>query len=174
VKLEAEQREVERRLVAQPAVAFDLDQVREEIEVMVHDLRTLLEGGDGRAVLKRLLGDERLRLRPDPERGFAVEGEFVARWSRRCVSGGLQRFWGSGDRIRHARDVLRDAPVELGGVAGTRFVLGENRVLLPWSWAAQEGSSSPLSVRLTRWSAVEVLECPVPRFRQKGIRVGPR
>jgi hypothetical protein len=42
---------------------------------MVQDLRSLIEGGDGRAVLKRLLGNERLRVRPDAERGFAVEGE---------------------------------------------------------------------------------------------------
>ena len=76
VKLEAEQADIERRLAAQPVAALDLDDVRQEIGVMVRDLRALLDGGEGRTVLQRLLGDERLRVRPDGERGFALEGEF--------------------------------------------------------------------------------------------------
>ena len=73
-ELEAEKLEIEGRLSLTPE-PLDLASVRREIEVMVRDLRSLLEGGDGRAVLKRLLGSERLRVRPDDERGFAVEGE---------------------------------------------------------------------------------------------------
>jgi len=46
----------------------------------------------GRAVLKRLLGNERLRVRPDDERGFAVGGEF-----RSLVGGG--RSEGSSDSV---------------------------------------------------------------------------
>jgi hypothetical protein len=62
---------------AQQAAPIDLVAVRREIDVMVRDLRGLLEGGAGREVLKRLLGEERLRIRPDPERESAVEGEFA-------------------------------------------------------------------------------------------------
>ena len=101
----AERAEIEARFASEPAL-FDLDAVRLEIDVMVRDLRALFDGGEGRVVLKRLLGDERLRVRPDSERGFAVEGEFLVAGSRSgsCTSG-VQGFSGSGGPIRQKRRV---------------------------------------------------------------------
>jgi len=73
-------------------------------------------GGEGRVALSRLLGEERLRVRPDSERGFAVEGEFS--WLVPASGAALP--------------VCRDSVV-----AGTRYARnaagGALRILLPFA-----------------------------------------
>jgi len=113
-ELQLERREIEARL-AQVPPKLDLADLRREIAATVRELRQLLDSGEGRRVLKRLLGDKRLRVLPDAERGFRVEGELG--W----LIGAGSAASGGGCEER--------------GVAGIRLATPEIPPLtLPWSW----------------------------------------
>ena len=78
--LENERVEVESRLATQPRVP-DLASLRPMIEAKVDELRTTLLGAplQARRGFSALLGDRRMVVHADAERGFRVEGLF--RWS---------------------------------------------------------------------------------------------
>lgn len=70
--------EVERARLAEPArpAPVDLDQLRPMIEARVREMRAAFEGSpdDCRATFRALLGDRKMRVFPDEERRFRVEG----------------------------------------------------------------------------------------------------
>jgi len=74
-ELAAERGVIEGRLATSP-VEIDLSALREPIAEMVTNLRSLLGATpeEGRMALGALFGQEKLRIRPDPERGFAIQG----------------------------------------------------------------------------------------------------
>jgi len=84
-------------------------------------LREALDGPESRAALRSLLGDRRLQVGPDPERGFRVDGLLEVE----IESGSRPGCAGPG---RLARDV-----------AGGRYVRDEPVLLdeyAPLPWAA--------------------------------------
>ncbi len=74
------QREQERDVLRERVRALppevEPEVVRRRIEATVADMRSLMRE-DGHEALMRLFGEERLRVRPDPERGVAIEGVAV-------------------------------------------------------------------------------------------------
>ena len=112
-ELTTERPRVEAKLVTAPP-NVDLGALRGQINEVVGDLRELLAGApeDGRRALAQLFGERRLRVRPDPERGFALEG-FVTL-----------------DPNATAPDPANEAGCRLGVVAGTRNA-GEAALPLP-------------------------------------------
>ena len=64
------------RLQEFEAEPLDAESLRPQIEQRVCEMRAALEGApdERRAALKAFLGGDRLRVLPDAERGFRVEG----------------------------------------------------------------------------------------------------
>ena len=96
-ELRAERAAIERRLARSPSEepAFDPDELVALAEEGFADLRATLQGSPvhARAALGSLLGDRRMRVGPDSERGFRVEGLFE--WSPEVrVPGPLQERTG--------------------------------------------------------------------------------
>lgn len=71
-----EEEDTVRARVQAARARYDEERLEGVLLAQVRQLRQLLEGSpdETRAVLRLLLGDDRLRVRPDPDRGFAVEG----------------------------------------------------------------------------------------------------
>jgi len=77
---------------------FDPGEIRRAAEVRVLALRQALEHGpESRAALRSLLANRRLRVGPDPERGFRVEGLLEVELETRTARGGApELFNGAG------------------------------------------------------------------------------
>lgn len=90
---EHERDEIKAALATAPR-PIDFDAVAGKIEAHIIDLRDLLSQSpeDAREALRQLFGDERIRVSPHPERGFAVDGVAVLDL--------MQVIGGAGDRIR--------------------------------------------------------------------------
>ena len=87
-ELEQERGEILARLEAGGA-DVDLDALRPWIVERVEEMRSAFETepGDAREALRILLGTRRLRVGPDPTRGFRVEGLFVLPQEMRAPCG---------------------------------------------------------------------------------------
>ena len=96
------ERETLRRRLRRSEPQIDVDELRAPIERAVRDLGAWLTGTpeQGRAALAALLGDRRLRVGPDAERGFRVEGllRLEMRMPPDLPSEGI-RYGGSGGGI---------------------------------------------------------------------------
>ena len=103
-ELERERQELRQRLL-RSSPALDLEALRDPIEKTLNDLGAWLTGTpeQGRAALRALLGDRRLRVGPDTERGFRIDGELEVTLELRTAwdHEDLQavRFGGSGGRF---------------------------------------------------------------------------
>jgi len=75
-RLRTEEADVRNRLLELEAEPLDAESPRPQIEQRICEMRAALEGAadERRAALKAFLGDDRLRVLPDAERGFRVEG----------------------------------------------------------------------------------------------------
>jgi len=75
-RLRTEEADVRSRLLELEAEPLDAESLRPQIEQRICEMRAALEGAadERRAALKAFLGDDRLRVLPDAERGFRVEG----------------------------------------------------------------------------------------------------
>ncbi len=106
--LERERGTLQRRLRrSEPQI--DVEELRGPIEKTVRDLGAWLTGTpeQGRAPLEALLGDRRLRVGPDAERGFRIDGELELalelRTARDPEDLRAVRFGGSGGALRNMR-----------------------------------------------------------------------
>ena len=103
-ELERERQELRQRLL-RSSPALDLEALRDPIEKTLNDLGAWLTGTpeQGRAALRALLGDRRLRVGPDTERGFRIDGELEVTLELRTAwdHEDLQavRFGGSGGAL---------------------------------------------------------------------------
>jgi len=85
--LDAERSRLLDRLAELPV--FDPEEIRRAAEARVLALRQALESGpESRAALRSLLGNRRLRVGPDPDRGFRVEGLLEVELETRTARGG--------------------------------------------------------------------------------------
>ena len=95
-ELRAERAALQGQLGHARSCELDLDEarVRKLVEESVADLRAALSGApeDARRVFAALLGDRHMRVAPDPERGFRVEGLFE--WSLEARAPGPQEKTG--------------------------------------------------------------------------------
>jgi len=123
--LERERREIEAGggAAAPDPMFVDLDRILRLAEARIRDLRLgLAAGGErARAALRALAGDEPLRVAPDPDRKFRVDG-----WLWLSLGG-------EESRARATR------PGTFSEVAGGRYVRDEPALLdeyAPLPWAA--------------------------------------
>jgi DNA invertase Pin-like site-specific DNA recombinase len=74
--LHAERRELQRRQTAREALTPDLDTLRPAVEAATRDLRAAFQAApeEAQGALRALLGDHRLAVIPDAEKGYRVEG----------------------------------------------------------------------------------------------------
>jgi hypothetical protein len=93
--LERERARIRAALAAKPAIP-SMDRLRAIAEARVREIRGALEGHEEerRAALRALLAGDRLRVGPDPERGYRVDGMLAVgatvppSWGHRDVAGG--------------------------------------------------------------------------------------
>jgi hypothetical protein len=116
------ERETLRRRLRRSEPQIDVDELRGAIERTVRDLGAWLTGTpeQGRAALVALLGDRRLRVGPDAERGFRIDGELELALELRTARDPQDlravRFGGSGGRsvcVEPRRSGFTRTPVAL-------------------------------------------------------------
>ncbi|HME71649.1 MAG TPA: zinc ribbon domain-containing protein [Myxococcota bacterium] len=114
-ELERERDQLRARL-RQSVPEFDLEALRDPIDKTLQDLGAWLMGTaeQGRAALRALLGERRLQVRPDSERGFRIDGELELALEIRTARGPEDleavRFGGSGGALRTIADARDRAP----------------------------------------------------------------
>jgi hypothetical protein len=132
------ERETLRRRLRRSDPQIDVEELRGPIERTVRDLGAWLTGtpAQGRAALEALLGERRLRVGPDAERGFRIDGELELALELRTArdpqdlravrfggSGGSLRLRGAGPalhdvRARHARGMRSARRARIGQEIG--------------------------------------------------------
>jgi hypothetical protein len=116
------ERETLRRRLRRSEPQIDVDELRAPIERAVRDLGAWLTGTpkQGRAALAALLGDRRLRVGPDAERGFRIDGELELALELRTARDPQDlravRFGGSGGALRHGRKGRRRGGTAVGRI----------------------------------------------------------
>jgi hypothetical protein len=116
------ERETLRRRLRRSEPRIDVDELRAPIERAVRDLGAWLTGTpkQGRAALAALLGDRRLRVGPDAERGFRIDGELELALELRTARDPQDlravRFGGSGGALRHGRKGRRRGGTAVGRI----------------------------------------------------------